>query len=265
MINIKKILKKIIPEFFLRIYRNLTKKESIRKFIFDNNDITIIKKDIQEKYNHNSDLLNIFTNNKGLIVHKWHHYIPIYDHYFSNFRGRKIKFLEIGVGKGGSMQMWRKYFGNDAVIFGIDINPECKKFNTETEQVRIGSQIDESFLKSVIEEMGGVDIILDDGSHEMKHIPKTLMYLFPHLNYSGIYMIEDLHTAYWKGYGGGYYTSKNFFKFTKDLVDDIHHWYHLKKPKYSNISKDCSGIHVHDSIVVLEKNKVFRPTHSKIG
>jgi hypothetical protein len=266
MNKVKKLLKKIIPKYFLDVYKNLNKRASIKNFMFENNKSSFIKKDIQEKYNHNSELLDIFCNNDVFLVHKWHHYIPIYEKYFSKFKGKKIRFLEIGVDKGGSLQMWRKYFGNDAIIFGIDINHECKKFNTETEQVRIGSQIDESFLKSVIEEMGGgVDIILDDGSHEMKHIVKSLLFLFPNLNYDGIYMIEDLHTAYWEHYGGGYYSNKNFFKFIRDLTDDIHHWYHSKKPKYLNISKDCSGIHIHDSIVVLDKNRVFRPVHSKVG
>jgi len=251
--------KKIIKKFIKFYYR----KEGTSKFIFDTSKSNI-KKDILEKYGHNSDLLELFINNKNFLIHKWHHYIPIYDHYFSPFRERDIKLLEIGVSKGGSLQLWRKYFGNKATIFGIDINPECKKYGTLTEHVRIGSQIDESFLQSVIKEMGGVDIILDDGSHHMKHIPATLRFLYPHLNYDGIYMIEDLHTAYWKKYGGGYDAKNNFFKFVMDLVDDMHHWYHPNKIKQAHISKDCSSIHIHDSVVVLKKNKVHSPVHSKI-
>jgi hypothetical protein len=95
----------------------------------------------------------------------------LYDRYFSPFRGRKTRFLEIGVNKGGSLQLWRKYFGDDAIIFGININPDCEKLNGLAGQVRIGSQIDRPFLESVIKEMGGVDIVLDDGSHHMQHIP----------------------------------------------------------------------------------------------
>ena len=237
--------------------------DDISKFKFNSNKTSDIKKDISGKYEHESELLEIFTTNKKFIVHKWHHYIPIYDRYFGSFRGKEIRFLEIGVSKGGSLQMWRKYFGDDAVIFGIDINPECGKFNGQAGQVRIGSQIDEIFLTSVIKEMGGVDIILDDGSHHMEHVPATLKYLFPHLSYGGIYMIEDLHTAYWESFGGGYRSKNNFFGFIMDVVDDIHHWYHAKGLKEATISTDCSGIHIHDSIVVLEKNKVYKPVHSQ--
>jgi len=161
--------------------------------------------------------------------------------------------------------MWREYFGDDAIIFGIDINPECEKLNGLAGQVRIGSQADSEFLESVVKEMGGVDIILDDGSHHMDHIPLTLKYLFPHMNHGGIYMIEDLHAAYWKKFGGGYQSENNFFGRVTDLIDDMHHWYHSHKLKQATISKECSGIHIHDSIVVLEKNKVFQPAHSEIG
>jgi 23S rRNA U2552 (ribose-2'-O)-methylase RlmE/FtsJ len=176
-----------------------------------------------------------------------------------------VKFLEIGVDRGGSLQMWRNYFGPQAIIFGIDINPECQKYDGLAGNVRIGSQIDQSFLKKVIDEMGGVDVILDDGSHSMKHVPLTLSYLFPCLSDTGIYMIEDLHTAYWKRFDGGYYSRANFFNTLRELVDDMHHWYHKRKLKFPAIAGDCSAIHIHDSIVVLEKNKVFRPVHSDNG
>lgn len=259
----KAVIKPLIPNIFIEIYRSRYNHEGIGKFNFNNGITSDVKKDIQEKYGHNSKLLELFATNKEFIVHKWHHYIPIYDRYFSSFRGRKIRFLEIGVSKGGSLQMWRKYFGDDAIIFGIDINPECEKFNGLAGQVRIGSQTDKLFLESVVKEMGGVDIVLDDGSHHMDHIPATLKILFPYLSYSGIYMIEDLHAAYWKRFGGGYRAKKNFFRFIMDLVDDIHHWYHAKGLKQAVISKDCSGIHIHDSIVVLEKNKVHKPVHSQ--
>ena len=52
--------------------------------------------------------------------------------------------------------------------------------------------------------MGGIDIVLDDGSHNMKDIIVSLESLFPMLNDGGVYMIEDLHTAYWRKFGGGY-------------------------------------------------------------
>jgi hypothetical protein len=256
-------IKPLIPNVLLELYRSRHVVESIGRFCFHSDSASAVKEDIQKKYGHNSELLELFATNTEFLVEKWHHYIPIYDRYFSPFRGQKVRFLEIGVSKGGSLQMWRKYFGDHAIIFGIDINPECQKFDNLAGQVRIGSQTDELFLESVVKEMGGVDIVLDDGSHHMDHIPATLKFLFPHLSYSGIYMIEDLHTAYWKRFGGGYRARNNFFGLIMDFVDDMHHWYHGRGLKHAAISADCSGIHIHDSIVVLEKNKVYEPVYSQ--
>jgi hypothetical protein len=257
---LKTHLKKLLPNFFLA---HLGIHDGIRKFSFNKN--LDVKKDIQTKYGFNGDLLEIFTSNKDNVVHKWHHYIPIYDRYFSNFRMKKIRFLEIGVSKGGSLQMWRNYFGESATIYGVDIDPSCAQFNGIAGQVRIGSQCDPKFLESVIHEMGGVDIILDDGSHQMDHVLKTFKFLFPKLNDGGIYMVEDLHTAYWRNYGGGYQSKFNFFSFVSELINDMHHWYHFGGVKHPTISSFCPAIHIHDSIAVFEKEAVHEPTHSKIS
>lgn len=262
--NIKSLLKLIIPNSILAYYKNtpLLRLDDVSQYISKDQ----AQDEIFNKYGYDGSLLDIFSNVQDFQIMKWQHYIPLYDLYFSNLRHskKKIRFLEIGVAHGGSLQMWRKWLGEDAVIFGIDIDPACAEFNGLSGQVRIGSQDDKEFLDSVIDEMGGVDIILDDGSHHMDHLAKTLGYLFPHLSDGGVYMIEDLHTAYWESYGGGYDTQKNFFRFVMNLVDDMHHWYHGRKLHAPEISKICPSIHIHDSIVVLEKNKTFKPAISVI-
>ena len=107
--NIKKIAKKIIPDFLIG---RLGINHGIQKFAFDQG--SSIQDDIQSKYGFHGDLLDFYVNNKNQIIHKWHHYIPLYDRYFSRFRGTNVRFLEIGVSEGGSLQMWRKYFGDQA-------------------------------------------------------------------------------------------------------------------------------------------------------
>ena len=161
--------------------------------------------------------------------------------------------------------MWRKYFGDQAIIYGIDVDETCRRFDAQAAQVRIGSQDDPAFLRSVVEEMGGLDFVLDDGSHHMAHIPVSLETLFPLLAEGGVYMIEDLHTAYWRGWGGGYGSSRNFFRYVDEIISDMHRWYHKRKMVHAGISDLCSGVHVHDSIVVLDKGSTYKPVHSQIG
>lgn len=224
-----------------------------------------VGQDIQDKYGFSGDLLEHFAGNTENVVHKWHHYIPIYDRYFSRFRGTDVKFLEIGVHFGGSLEMWRKYLGADAKIFGIDIDKNCAAFDGQAGQVRIGSQADPDFLASVIDEMGGVDLILDDGSHRMEHVMASLNALFPRLSTGGVYMIEDMHTAYFPRFGGGLNAPGNMFNAMRRVIDDMHGWYHKGKAHFPDLGQQVSGVHVHDSIVVLEKDPVFRPVHSRVG
>lgn len=221
--------------------------------------------DIRERYGFEGDLLDIYAGNDGVKVHKWHHYLPLYDRYFSRYRGTAVKFLEIGVNNGGSLQMWRRYLGPDAILCGIDINPDCAQYDGQSGMVRIGSQDDPDFLAQVVAELGGVDVVLDDGSHRMPHVDKSLRVLFPMLTDGGTYMIEDLHTAYYPRFGGGFRAPGNFFNTLRHMVDDMHSWYHGKKElALPELAQEFNGVHIHDSIVVIDKAKVQRPTHSRV-
>jgi len=242
MKNAKKFFKSKFPKLFQIIKRikdnkseSLGKKyprwadlhgfdEGIERYVFpkDGN----VMQDLKDKFGSTGDLAQVFSSDRDSMVHKWHHYIPIYEKYFGKYRGQEVRFLEIGVYKGGSLGMWREYLGPNAVIFGIDIDQNCLKFTGVHAEVRIGSQDDSSFLSSVVLEMGGIDVVLDDGSHDMHRTLASLKILFPKLNNGGTYMVEDLHTAYWRGFGGGYHSKDNFFRIIPKLIDDIHSWYH---------------------------------------
>lgn len=112
--------------------------------------------------------------------------------------------------------------------------------------------------------MGGIDVVLYDGSHNMRHISASMRILFPNVNEGGIYLIEDLYTAYWRGFGGGYHSKANFFKIIPKLINDIHSWYH-PYGKRSVLANDVpKSIHIHDSIVILEKEINYPPTHSQV-
>lgn len=230
-------------------------------FTFSGN--TSIAQDIKDHYGYDGCLLNLFAENRGRLIHKWHHYIPLYDYHFSRFRNSQVRLLEIGVSGGGSLAMWRQYFGDKATIFGIDINPKCLQYNDSVASVRIGSQDDSEFLAGVVREMGGVDIVIDDGSHVMNHVRKSFDTLYPLMSEGGVYLVEDLHTAYWKAYSGAG-RGANFFDYIREFVDDIHSPYHRKGKKYPAISSFMSGIHIYDSIVVFDKRLVYLPVNSQV-
>jgi hypothetical protein len=213
-------------------------------------------------------LKEIFEGHEGRLLNKWGHYIDVYDQYFSKYRNKEIVFLEIGIAHGGSLQMWRKYFGEKALIIGVDVNPECKKFEEANTKVYIGSQEDAVFLNYLKEELPKVDILLDDGGHTMKQQITTFNILFDHVKDEGIYACEDLHTSYWKEYGGGLKNKKSFIEFSKNFIDNINAWHVTKrdKPKVHNfITDSVFAIHYYDSMIFLEKKKMKEPTNTFKG
>jgi hypothetical protein len=212
-----------------------------------------------------TEIEDLFWSNEGPLIHKWHHYLPIYHRYLNPWRGRQVRMLEIGVSRGGSLQLWRRFLGPEAILFGVDIDPECARFDGLYAQVRIGSQADTGFLHEVVTEMGGLDIVLDDGSHISEHIRATLDVLYPLLSEGGLYIVEDLHACYWRNYGGGYRRPGSFIETVKTMIDDIHHWYHAQGQEVTAVEGNLAAIHFYDSIVVLEKAAVEPPRHTRRG
>lgn len=120
-------------------------------------------------------------------------YTDIYDKYLNNLRDCSFNFLEIGVRDGSSLRMWSEYFPK-AQIIGIDIDPECKRYEAENIKIEIGPQEDELFLKSLIEKYQKFKIILDDGSHINDLTIKSFEILQPFV--TDFYIIEDLSNSY---------------------------------------------------------------------
>lgn len=209
------------------------------------------------------DLSKVFFGPKERLVDKWLHYLELYEKHFADLRGRDLNFLEIGVFKGGSLEMWRNYFGPAASICGIDIDPDCAGYETTGTKVRIGSQADPVFLRRVIDEIGAPDVILDDGSHVAEHQKVSFETLFPLLKEGGLYVIEDIHTAYWPFWNGGHRKPGTAIELVKDMIDDMHAWYH-EAPTTTPAKESIGGIHMYDSIVFIEKKKKAMPAHIRI-
>jgi len=211
-----------------------------------------------------NELEHFFFNEKHRLIHKWNHYFEIYDRHLHHLKGRKINILEIGISHGGSLEMWNYYFKGYASIYAIDINPECKKFEAGNIKIFIGSQEDISFLTSIKNSIPPVDVLIDDGGHTMKQQIVTFNTLFDHITENGIYICEDLHTSYWKNYGGGYKKKRSFIEFTKHFIDKLHAW-HSKDVLIDNITKSIHSLHFYDSMLVIEKRQMQKPFDVKSG
>lgn len=188
-----------------------------------------------------------------------HGYTAIYEKFFEPLRLHPLTLLELGTGAYWKKddgfhgaKTWVEYF-DKANIVTIDIyekippnNPRIKFFQ--------GSQDDDAFLKSVIEQVGTPDIIIDDASHVNPKTVRSFEILFPLLKSGGIYVIEDAHTSYWEApasdgqeFFGGIDNPRAILNFMKALVDSINHK-HCPVP-----DQQIRAIHFYEKIVFIEK------------
>ena len=207
-------------------------------------------------------LWNDFLTNDQRVIHKWKHYFPIYERHFERFVNLDVALLEIGCGKGGSLQMWKRFFGPHARIVGIDIDSQCSAFAEDQIDIRIGDQANQAFLSSVVAEFGPFDIIIDDGSHMMAHVNASFDVLYPGLNRNGVYLVEDLHTAYWEEYGGGLHRKSTFIERCKDFFDFLNADHARGALEPGDFTRNTLSMHLYDSVVVFEKGRHTKKTCS---
>lgn len=133
------------------------------------------------------------SHTEGLGILKWKHYFKLYHRHLSKFIGREVHILEVGVASGGSLEMWRNYFGSNCQIYGVDIEEACKAYENDSIKIFIGDQTDRNFWKRFKSEVPTLDIVIDDGGHEPEQQIATLEELLPHLRPGGVYICEDIH------------------------------------------------------------------------
>ncbi len=196
------------------------------------------------------------------LLMKWTHYFDVYEREFTRFRASPISFLEIGVFKGGSIPMWKKYFHDDARLTFLDIDPDCARHADPGTTVEIGNQADADTLARLAATHGPFDLILDDGSHVNAHQIASFNALWPHIAEGGLYVVEDCHTSYWPGFGGGYRNEASFIEFAKRKLDAMHSWYTDQDDlfPFDPIAEQLHSVRFYDSITVFEKRKSQPPT-----
>lgn len=136
-----------------------------------------------------------------------HGYTTHYQTHLAARRKEQLNVLEIGVGGqntnsgGASLRMWRSFFPRASIV-GVDLyRKQLPAENRIT--VLQGDQADGAFLDALVTKHGPFDLIVDDGSHRGDHITATFSALWHRLRPGGVYVIEDLETAYDPAYGGG--------------------------------------------------------------
>ncbi len=165
-----------------------------------------------------SDSYRSFAKSKYLSV-KHVKYFQVYDELFESYRNRDIVFVEIGVLNGGSLFMWRDYFGPRARIIGVEFNPQAKKWEREGFEIHIGDQSSPDFWKHFFSIVGDVDVILDDGGHTNEQQIVTTHCCIGNIRKGGKLVVEDTHTSYLSEFGNP--SPYSFISYSKKLIDSL--------------------------------------------
>ena len=194
---------------------------------------------------------------------KHSNYFHIYDELFSKYKNKKITFVEIGVFSGGSLFMWRDFFGKKAKIIGIDLNPDVKRFEKYGFKIFIGDQSKKIFWKKFFSKLGKVDIVLDDGGHTNYQQIITTNCCIPNIKDNGTLVVEDVHTSYIKN--KWHNPSKySYVNYAKKLIDDINSRFpELETHNYS-LRKYIYSIKSHESIISYNVNRKLCKTNIMI-
>jgi len=182
-----------------------------------------------------------------------HNYLNTYECYLHNFRDRPIKLLEIGfggyedrTGGGESLYTWQEYFPM-ADITCLEIYP--KEFSLDRVRVIQGSQDSREDLRSIGENYGPFDIIVDDGSHLSSHQIKSFTELFtPYLKDGGIYIVEDTSTNYEPEMNKPT-SCIDFFKSNIDI------WNHKIHNFQSHLMSPFQFIHFYNQLIIVAKGR----------
>ena len=170
----------------------------------------------------------------------------IYEQLFCDSKEDVEKILEIGVNRGGSLELWRDYFQN-ATVYGIDINHKALRAISERIKVSMVNQSNKAELEEFARGKH-FNIIIDDGSHVVSHQILSFETLWPHVSNGGYYIIEDVITCYWINSKYGYVDQElTTIDYFKDVIDELNH--HGKKER----DKTMRYVNFYPNLIVIKK------------
>ena len=179
-------------------------------------------------------------------------YFDIYDSLLNKYVGTEFVFVEVGVLDGGSLFMWRHFFGKKARIIGIDLNPSALQWVQSGFEIHIGDQSDKNFWENFYNKVGNVDVLLDDGGHMNDQQTVTVLASLPHINDGGILIVEDTCTSFMKFDAFAKYS---FISHMKREVDSLH----SRSPELdyldTGFSDNVHSISFFENICVLNVNR----------
>lgn len=175
---------------------------------------------------------------EGPGIFKWRHYFDVYERHLAKFVGDNVTVVEVGVFGGGSLAMWRSYFGERSQIYGVDLDPRCRMREDARIKVVIGDQASPFFWSEFCADVPRIDVVIDDGGHEPRQQIATLEALLPQIRPGGVYVCEDVLGAF-----------APFHSYIDGFARMLHEVWRPPHPMHHHVN----SIHVYPGVIVIEK------------
>ena len=215
-------------------------------------------------------LKTLYRQHTGKLAHKYDLYLDVYDRVLAPLRAAPINFVEVGVQNGGSLELWARYFAAARLIVGCDANPACGALRFDDPRIALvlGPINSPPVYREITARVVPIDVFIDDGSHHSRDIVNSFVNYFRHVRAGGLYIVEDLHCAYFRDWGGGYREPTGAMRFLKLLADGVNHTYWKDQASFeaevatflppgmrldASLAADIFAITFYDSLCVIEK------------
>lgn len=203
----------------------------------------------------------VHNGQQGPQIQKMQHSFAVYNRHLQRFRGlAQVNVLLLGVGLGGDIAMWRKYFGPGLRLIGVDPDPARKQLEQlyPDGSVRIftGASSDAAFLTSTLAPQlppSGVQIVLDNGQPKEGQIV-SFEHMYWKLDPHGIYMASGcLETQ-----------PGSFFAYVQGLADKVNGYY-VDPSTQDAMTHSIYAVHFYDQMVAVERRPHPPPVHERRG
>jgi hypothetical protein len=199
------------------------------------------------------------SRTEGRGIWKWQHYFDIYHRHFQKFVGKEVRVVEVGIYSGGSLDMWKAYFGPECTVYGVDIEEACKAYEGERTKIFIGDQGDRRFWRDFRKQVPQIDILIDDGGHLPEQQIVTLEETLPYMRNGGVYLCEDvvgMHNQF-AAYVHGLATALNAFVLENPTKSRV---------LPSSLQRSIGSVHLYPFVVAVEKvdhpiDELLAPKH----
>ena len=146
-----------------------------------------------------------------------HPYTPVYAMLMSQYKATPVRFVEIGVAGGASVNMWNKYFEQGKFYF-FDrdqnfLDHSAQRVDPSNNTFALMDVRSSDSIRCALSATGGsLDILLDDSSHNPDDQTLIIHEALPFLRSGGMIIIEDVNRDE---------PEETYFKYLQDIFHEF--------------------------------------------